>query len=508
MVLFRKLLDYPPLKRLTWLLWVLLLMTIPITSSPLVGSLTGRSTVSPLSGIPLMLLLIIWLLPFLLGGGELPRSATLFLLFLGIALIASILSSFYGIEPYLGQENINRTIRGLLTLVIGAGFYFVTITYVQRERQLQRSLRWIYVGGFLLLLWATIQAILIQQEGDIPAWALKIHRVISIREMHKIRVTGLAYEPSWLANQLVMLYLPLWLSSLVMGTSAFRIKKGILTVEFGLLLWAVVVLFLTFSRIGLVSGFLILSIVAISFGGGRIRTWLSRTSNGSKAADQDRQPVFQRVLWRGFWPIFILLIVVLIVGTAFLGSKLDARIARFFETDYLQILVESSDPVYEIARRLAYAERLAYWEVGYKVFETYPVLGVGLGNSGFFFTRMLPDYGYRLVETIRILNGTPDFPNPKNLWVRLLAETGIIGFLVFILWFCLIASESKHVYSNRHGVVKMIGLAGLLALMAQILEGFSLDTFALPQLWIIVGFVSVAGKLRPPEASSSKTRND
>jgi hypothetical protein len=42
----------------------------------------------------------------------------------------------------------------------------------------------------------------------------------------------------------------------------------------------------------------------------------------------------------------------------------------------------------------------------------------------------------------------------------------------------------------------MIGLAGLLSLVAQVFEGFSLDTFALPHLWIMLGLVTAVASLR------------
>jgi hypothetical protein len=38
-------------------------------------------------------------------------------------------------------------------------------------------------------------------------------------------------------------------------------------------------------------------------------------------------------------------------------------------------------------------------------------------------------------------------------------------------------------------MLSVLGLAGVFALLAQFFEGFSLDTFALPQLWIILGFL-------------------
>jgi len=42
------------------------------------------------------------------------------------------------------------------------------------------------------------------------------------------------------------------------------------------------------------------------------------------------------------------------------------------------------------------------------------------------------------------------------------------------------------------GVITIFGVAGLLAILAQVFEGFSLDTFALPQLWIMLGLLTAA----------------
>ncbi len=37
---------------------------------------------------------------------------------------------------------------------------------------------------------------------------------------------------------------------------------------------------------------------------------------------------------------------------------------------------------------------------------------------------------------------------------------------------------------------RMIGMAGFLSLLALLFEGFSLDTFALPHLWVMLGLVT------------------
>jgi len=50
---------------------------------------------------------------------------------------------------------------------------------------------------------------------------------------------------------------------------------------------------------------------------------------------------------------------------------------------------------------------------------------------------------------------------------------------------------------------RVLGLAGCLAVGALLLEGFSLDTFALPQMWIILGFLSSGiGRMMADSASA------
>jgi hypothetical protein len=72
----------------------------------------------------------------------------------------------------------------------------------------------------------------------------------------------------------------------------------------------------------------------------------------------------------------------------------------------------------------------------------------------------------------------------------LLAETGVAGFTAFLTWLIVLGAAGVALTRAGIGLQKAIGLAGVLALAAQIAEGFSLDTFALPQLWIIMGLVS------------------
>jgi hypothetical protein len=196
----------------------------------------------------------------------------------------------------------------------------------------------------------------------------------------------------------------------------------------------------------------------------------------------------------GLWLASLITVVGLVTAGAWALGNYDWRIRRVFTFPvHLEEIrqLHPGEVGYAVADRLAFAERVVYWAVGYRVFEHYPLFGVGPGNTGFFFEDHLPPYGLRLEEIQLVLTAREyGFPNTKNLWIRLLAETGMIGFTSFLAWVvCFVAGAASLARSPKR-LPKMLGLAGLLAAIALVGEGFSLDSFALPQLWIAFGLVT------------------
>ena len=145
------------------------------------------------------------------------------------------------------------------------------------------------------------------------------------------------------------------------------------------------------------------------------------------------------------------------------------------------------------ANQLLFASRIAYWQAGWDVFNDHPVIGVGLGNAGYYFPQKMSAYGWGLVEIRKLMVHASDLPNIKSLWVRLLAETGLVGFSLIICWLYL-HWQSAHFLENSvtNDRIKVIGLAGKFTILGLIFEGFSVDSFALPYLWVALGLVAVA----------------
>ncbi|MCX6071835.1 MAG: O-antigen ligase family protein, partial [Chloroflexi bacterium] len=409
-------------------LWLALLVLIPVTSFPPLVELVGGTPVAPLSLVPLGGLMAIWLIPALLRGRKIPPLVVPFLVFACIAVLSAAVGLWRGILPVRGVSVIGREARALLTLGIALGFYLCAALLPAEQRRIRPALRAIYIGAIATLLWSTVQAAFVMTGGEqVPQAFVNLHRIFSPRDPVNDRLTGLAFEPSWLGDQLVTLYLPLWLAAIITRTSGWSSGPRAWWIEAALAVWGLLVLALTRSRISYLSLAMMLGIL------GLIAAWkgagwlLRRWARGSAPVRGGASLGVRAAM------VFVFLAVCAggLYGAARVYSRVDPRMVRLFQTVDRLPEVRAHYPnevLYELANRVAFAERIAYWEAGLRTFSAHPVLGVGFGNSGFFMQANLPGYSYRLTEIRDLISGEfAGLPNPKNLWIRLLAETGMLG---------------------------------------------------------------------------------
>ncbi len=105
--------------------------------------------------------------------------------------------------------------------------------------------------GFVLdILWSGVQALAfytpLLKKVTVTHW----QRLFSMRELVKTnRVSGMAYEPAWLAGQIATVYLPWLFASLLTGVRVTRFKWF----EIILLVFASLLLLATYSRGGLLT---------------------------------------------------------------------------------------------------------------------------------------------------------------------------------------------------------------------------------------------------------------
>jgi hypothetical protein len=180
--------------------------------------------------------------------------------------------------------------------------------------------------------------------------------------------------------------------------------------------------------------------------------------------------------------------VMLLVILSFMG-RFDQRFERLLSLQDINL------NLFELALRVDFAERVVYWANGLQTFARYPLLGVGLGNTGFFFAQHLPVIAGALNEITYVLTYEYYLPNVKSFWVRLLSETGLIGFSLFCTWFYILWRGAKHLERQANHEFRLFGWMAFFVIVAFLAEGFSIDSFALPYMWVSLGMVTAASAI-------------
>ncbi|HSA99498.1 MAG TPA: hypothetical protein VLE49_02530, partial [Anaerolineales bacterium] len=237
---------------ITRFLWGAALFTLPITSFRYFPFLGEGTYVRPLSLYPIALLLLILLFQFTRGKVAMPYPGTLIPLlgFVLLAFAATGLGVLLDPLPLRGQEYVGRALRAWVTILIGLSFFLAAIWMNRNEDDLRFSIRWLLAGFVLDILWSGVQALAfytpLLRKVTVTHW----QRLFSMRELVKTnRVSGMAYEPAWLAGQIGTVYLPWLFAALLTRLRVTRFKW----LELVLLGFAVLLLLATFSRGGLLT---------------------------------------------------------------------------------------------------------------------------------------------------------------------------------------------------------------------------------------------------------------
>jgi hypothetical protein len=464
---------------------------LPITSMPLISRLMDHALVAPPSAVLVGLMTLVWLPLFILRGGLIPRETAPLWAFVYVALVSAGLAFFRLYPSYKGYTVGRNETSALLTLGMALAFYLVFALYYRGSRELKSFFAMLNISGCILLAWSLVQLyVVVTTRGEYDGWMVRFHDFLSLRSLtsHTFysRLTGFAFEPSWLANMLNLLYLPFWLAATVTGFSAFP-KIWRISLENLLLPVGALVLVGSFSRIGLAAFLLMLAYLAFALLlriSRRLARWLANSLHWGTS----------RLLNLALAALLtVAALVFFFQASLALVRKLsayDVRAARLLDLDNYY----TRDP-YQLSRNFAFGERLVYWALGWRIFADYPLLGVGLGNAGFFFIEKLPFQGWDLAETIQVADEIGYLPNVKSLWSRILAETGLLGFSTLATWLFVLWRAGWFLKAQSDRLFRAAGWMGSFVIIALILEGFSVDSFALPYPWVSLGVITAASAL-------------
>lgn len=455
--------------------WFALVAVLPISSMPFVARMLGSDSVASPAILFLIVLMLTWFLPGFRNNKRFSGHIFPLFLFCIAALIATMLSLFYHVPAFKGIDQFAPTISAFSTLLIGFCFFIAASSFVESEKDLQITIKIINWSGLIMLVWCAMQAFFWYGPGHYPQWMFDFQGMVSARVLYRQRINGFALEPSWLAHQLNMLYLPLWLACTWKRHSFHTFRLGFLTFENILLLGGIGALLLTLSRVGVAAFLLTLMLIGV-MAHGKIVTAIQnrlRTQKENNATNPRRGVISGLIIGVYF---------LILLGVAYAFTKVDPRMQNLFTFSFAQ-----EDSLLRFFNELKFGDRVIYWLTGWNIFNAYPLLGVGLGNAGFYFPKYLPAYGWSLVEVENLLNRTTLLLNIKSLWLRLLAETGLVGFALFTGWLISLISALITKVRSRSLTISALGFMGCFVLLALVLEGFSIDSFAMPYWWISLG---------------------
>jgi len=456
-----------------------------MTSFPFFPETIGGGTVvRPFSLYPLIILLVLVTLPRLVHE-PVPETVISLVPFVLFAIASSLLSFFRGIEPVLGVSVTERVLRAFFTLGIGCLIYLTVALLPRSFVDLRFSLRWLYAGMAGALLWGSLQAIYVIQFNQ--AWYEmlgSLQRLISIRRLIEDRISGLTYEPHWFADQISFLLLPWLLAAVISGYSAFRWRWRGLTLEWILLGWSVLLLPFTFSRAGVLN-LIILITLAVLVSRYRAVKNISLSNPRLTSNSRIRLRSLTRTLAESLFILILAFAPIYLVGTK-----------NLFFSRLWDYWGRQNPNLSSYLNYLGFGPRLAYSGAAINTYEQHVMMGVGLGNFAFYFEDMLPDRPLaEYPEVLRLITpeaGRDRLITVKNFYLRLMAETGIIGLATFLTFVVAVIGCVIFLWLSTNQEERYWGLAGLFGMASFFISAISFDSFVLPNMWVVFGMITAA----------------
>jgi len=132
----------------------------------------------------------------------------------------------------------------------------------------------------------------------------------------------------------------------------------------------------------------------------------------------------------------------------------------------------------------------------YKVFLENPIIGVGYGQQAFESRSKYPSWSKRNnweFKLIYLNQNDRSFPPGYNLYLRLVAETGIIGLAIFLLFIAHILIWCYNEMKVKNNIISIIIFVSMIGFL---LNWLKIDTFRIYGFWICLSLIFSITKLK------------
>jgi O-antigen ligase len=429
---------------------------------------------SPIFFLVAFILLIIY--SVFQGNIYIPLKSTiyaLFLFFIILLCLSTLLNIFNILEYYFKQTTgIQRFIRQLLSVVIVGVAFFLVFVNVCRDYGVKvfflKIRKLFFISFILVFVCGILEYVIISYNikslipifeifNNLPFVELNLNYTLE-------RVSSLTYEPPALGSYLMTIS-GFMFSYIITGKKAVRFIPFFLVIILSLL---------SKSRTALVV-IILQSIVGF---------YLS----------YKMFPSFRRFFVKAALLGSVLSLFAIVIFWRPISEGVTERIESL---DITKVEYNSKD------NSISNKSRLGIQYAMFKVYKEYPIFGTGWGQqafeSRFHYPRWATDRNYEF-STKYLNENIKSFPPGFNMYLRILTETGIIGFLVFILFLYLIVKETIFLYktSVEH---RFITVALLIAFTGSIINWLQIDSFGVYGFWLGLAILIILKKTLSEQAN-------
>ena len=321
-----------------------------------------------------------------------------------------------------------------ISLLLGTGFAIAVQHLVNTEDKLRKSLTLLLVGGFL----SCFPPVLGLEKAGFFSYAITLEG----------RVGGAVGDPNEFAALLIAL-LPL---ALVRSSRSRGVSKYIYTLLSASFILGIIA---SVSRSAYLSTFLILLMLFLF----------------------SRYITHKRKMVLTYFIVFFLVIIVIGILAERYLPLIEFRIRNI------------TSPVFRL-RHESYLNRVAIYQVSWRMFLNYPLLGLGARN----FIFNLPEYGL------------PPYFCAHNMYIEILTGLGLIGFMLFML--IILKSERSFRCALESTLLTPDQKSELLALyigfIMYLLLGFLFSLEREKIFWVLIGLSGAVANIYNTDKQNNK----
>lgn len=127
----------------------------------------------------------------------------------------------------------------------------------------------------------------------------------------------------------------------------------------------------------------------------------------------------------------------------------------------------------------------------FQVYKKYPVTGIGWGQQSFESKDLYPDWATSNnweFKGVYLNEKEKSFPPGYNLFLRMMTETGTIGFLIFSC-FVVLMFYYGFLYSSKSNPYRYLPITILIVFFGAFLNWFQMDSFRLYTFWLALAML-------------------